>query len=193
MEVNILVISNENPSMDLIEYFKDKGYHLEFSRGPLKTGQMLAENQVDSIIWIFSFTDLLLAEDLINKFNLYPKIPIIVISEKNISKKYSDNLKGFYQQIDYYENYADLCKLVQKACNHYRLEQKENPIPQRDIEFKKIVHQIVTNKNKGEKAKESSVLELATPWNIVDNKEKDILAAVPDKKRSKFRKWLDKF
>ena len=95
MDANLLIVSSEEFPHPLFKLLEKSGFTCFYSRGVIKTKEILKKHHIDAIVWFFLGRDSALAKDLSNVFNQFDKLPIVLITQN-------------YEQLDFAEAINDL-------------------------------------------------------------------------------------
>jgi hypothetical protein len=193
MDITLLFVSNSGIPANLTESWSNESIQVQESRGPMKTRQILEERNTCTIIWFIGTEEEELLPDLIQVFNEFPTIPVVMITTGLPETDMTSKLKSLFGQLDIDDEEKEITDLILKACNHFRLHKTASKPAPREIEFKNVVHHISTDPTLSELSNENNVmLEISAPWNAVDNKEKNIIGQPFPKKRTGFFRSLFK-
>ncbi len=181
MDANLLIVSSEDLPNPLFVRLEDSGFTCFYSRGVLKTKEILGKQQVDAIVWLFFGHESALGKDLAEVFNRHADIPIVFITQNYEQLDFAEDVRGLYANLDMNDDQGDIIRTVETACNQSIIEDQQPEETKNDtheIEFRNIVSQVF-GKSKSDK-KESDDQKAKLPqvdlWEAVDKKEKQILA-----------------
>lgn len=190
MKANLLIVSVDEFPPQVSHYLSKHGFTCYYSRGGMKTKEILKTEDIDAIIWLFLGHEKALAMDLLEIFNLHQEIPVIFLTRSYDELDFADEIKGLYANLDLNDDTDDLLKNVETACNQSLIEEKaekntEPILP--EIGFKNVVAQIFQESGLEEEAQPNSdpmSIQQTVLLNAVDQKEKELLSAQfqPEKK-----------
>lgn len=179
MNVNVLIVADYEIPRTTLDYFELQGFHTQITRGPLKTRQTIEHTDIDAILWYSLEPKNALSQDLIKVFNQFTHIPVIAVIVGFSAVNFQKKLKGYFKSIDIAESKEEYGKIIENACNQYRLGQEtvvEKSATQ-ETDFCNAVQQAISDKNTPHK-KTSPLLNPSTPWIALDNREKKMLAEI---------------
>ena len=201
MTANILIVSVDDIPIHISHFLQQQDLTCYYSRGGLKTKEILKSNPIDTIIWIFLGHEKALAKDLLKIFNKYANIPVIFITQSYDELDFADDIKGLFANIDLNDDLDDLLKTIETSFNKSSstepIVKPEEPEPP-EIEFKNVVSQLIqetdSDSEKPEQQEDESLKDMNL-WNAVDEQEKKALSEPfkPDKKNlfSRLKTLLD--
>lgn len=191
MEVDILFVSDQELTDQQSSSFKQQGIYPVTARGPLKTKNILKDQNIDTIVWSVIGMNNSLAEDLILLFNSVPQIPVILVTDGTYGLDYKDYIQSFFSYLDIQDCDDELPLLIEKACNQHRLTEIQTDPAKNEIEFKNVLTSLSDEVVK--EKKDPSRLELDTPWIAVDSNEKKILTQLQYDEEEGFFSSLKRF
>jgi len=201
MKANLLIVSVDDIPVHISHFLQQQGFSCQYSRGGLKTKEILKSQQIDTILWLFLGHEKALAQDLMKIFNRYPKIPLIFITQSYDELDFADDIAGLFANIDLNDDLDDLLKTIESSINLPLSEETvkkpvETDLP--EIEFRNVVSQLIQDNPSDEEGltpHEDDSLKDMTLWNAVDEQEKRVLSEPfkPAKKNlfSKFKSLID--
>jgi len=182
MKANLLIVSVDEFPVHISHFLQKYGFSCFYSRGGLKTKEILKSQPIDTIIWLFLGYEKELAKDLLKIFNRSAEIPIVFITQSYDELDFAEDIKGLYANIDLNDDLDDLLKVIETASNQPVLEeQNAKPVDSEppEIEFKNIVSELIKespNDQKESAGQDNNPLQDLTLWNIVDEREKRTLS-----------------
>ena len=198
MNANLLVVSADDFPNMLSQQLVRSGFSCFYSRGVLKTREILEKQQVDAIVWLFMGHERALAKDLLSVFNLFVKIPIVFITQSYEELDFAEDIRALFANLDLDDDLGDIIRTVETACNQSIIKEQE-PVADKtnEIAFKNAVSQILGGSDKPVETDErQNHLQKVELWEAVDKSEKEILAQgiriaeeVNTKKSSRFPKF----
>ena len=201
MKLNLLLISAEEIPDKVSQILDSFGYPCYFSRGRLKTKEILQKEEIKVILWFFfgKEHEIALAKDLLVTLNDFSKIPVILMTQNYEELEFAEEVIGLYANHDFNDDLNDIINTIESAgYNKKEINTELEVAAHPEIDFKNIVHQVISHKDDisdlTDKAKRKSIPNMATPWIAVDNQEKDILAKQykPEKGISRVKKLFSK-
>jgi len=201
MTANILIVSVDDVPIHISHFLQQQDLNCFYSRGGLKTKEVLKSQSIDTIIWIYLGPEKALAKDLLRIFNRHSEIPVIFITQSYDELDFAEDIKGLYANLDLNDDLDDLMRNIESSINQPEaktpVSQPVEPDPP-EIEFKNVVSQLIQDRHKkaeGFSQKEEDPLKDMTLWNAVDEQEKRALSEPfkPEKKGllSRFKGLLD--
>ena len=181
MIASLLIISADDFPNVLTRHLEESEYNCHFSRGVIKTKEILKKQQIDAIVWLFMGHEGALAKDLLKVINFYPQIPIVLITQNYDRLDFAESIKSLYANLDLNDDLADIVKTIETACNQSIIKEQK-PVADteaaNEIEFKNAVSQIIGKKeeDKENPDESSNHLESVELWEAIDSNEKKILA-----------------
>jgi len=191
MTANILIVSVDDIPVHIDHYLrKREEFTCFYSRGGLKTKEILKSQTIDTIVWIYLGHEKGLAQDLLKIFNRNAEIPIIFITQSYDELDFAEDIKGLFANLDLNDDIDDLVRSIETSTN---LPTSGIPVPQQaepeppEIEFKNVVSQLIQDppsEEEEQNQQEDSSLKDVTLWNAVDEQEKKALSELykPEKK-----------
>ncbi|MBU3917670.1 hypothetical protein KKA14_19255 [bacterium] len=201
MIANILLVSADDFPIDIEKNLEKSGFSCSFSRGVLKTKEILESKEIDTIIWLFMGHERALAKDLLKIFNTRSNIPIIFMTQSYDELDFAEDIKGIFANIDLNDDMEDIIRTVETACNQSIIvEEEPTSDDTHEIDFKNAVSQIIENQlpeKASKQSREKSQINKINIWNAVDKREKRILSTannLEEKKKlfPKIRKIFDR-
>ena len=180
----ILIVSANDFPETLANKFEENGFSCLFSRGRLKSKELLTENQIDCLVWLYPEYDSGLASDLLTLFNDFPDIPVVPIVQ-NYNEDLKEEITAFFRSVDLNDDPLEIIQAVSEACSQSKTVSvtQQEPVKQdahlHEIDFKNAVHQLLQNPDE-EDQEDKSRLEILTPWIAVDENERKILRPPTD-------------
>lgn len=182
MNANLLVVSTEEYPNPLFLRLEKSGFSCFYSRGVLKTKEILHKQQIDAIVWLFMGHENALGKDLAKIFNQYPTLPIVLITQNYEHLDFAEAITALYANLDLHDDLSDIIRTIETAC-HQSIIKEQQPesetITTKEIEFKNALSQFseepaptADSESKPRKNK----LEQVELWEAVDKQEKQILA-----------------
>lgn len=198
MKANLLIVSVDEFPLVLSQYLEQHGFSCSFSRGGIRTREILGSQNIDTIIWLFWGHELSLAQDLLKIFNKQAEIPIVFITQNYDELDFAERIKGLYANIDLNDDPEDLLSIVESACNQSVIVEEEatdaNPP---EIDFKNVVAQVFQDRSSNINRDQPAVknpFKQVNLWSAVDQSEKKLLVNEinPQKAQiiSKIKKWF---
>lgn len=201
MTANILIVSVDEIPIHISHFLRQQNFSCHYSRGGLKTREILKSESIDTIIWIFIGHEKALAKDLLKIFNRHDDIPLILITQSYDELDFAEDIKGLFANLDLNDDLEDLLKSIETSINQEASEEltaqpaaSEPP----EIEFKNVVSQLVKespSETEATATHEDDSLKDVTLWNAVDKQEKKALSEPykPEKKNliSRLKNLLD--
>ena len=180
MIANLLFVSADDFPLDITRILEKNGFSCYFSRGVMKTREILKKQHIDAIIWLFWGHERALAGDLLAVFNRHGKIPIVFITRSYNELDFAEDIKGLFANVDLNDEVEDIIKTIETACNQSIIVEQENPANDtHEIDFKNVVSQIIKKPVSTEikiQNQESNPLKQIDVWDAVDKNEKRILS-----------------
>ena len=198
MKANLLIVSVDEFPLVLSQYLEQHGFSCSFSRGGIRTREILGSQNIDTIIWLFWGHEQSLARDLLKIFNKQAEIPIVFITQNYDELDFAERIKGLYANIDLNDDPEDLLSIVESACNQSVIVEEEatdaNPP---EIDFKNVVAQVFQDRSSNINRDQPAVknpFKQVNLWSAVDQSEKKLLVNEinPQKTQiiSKIKKWF---
>jgi len=190
MKANLLLVSVDEFPPQISYYLSEHGFTCLYSRGGMKTKEILKTEDIDTIIWLFLGHEKALAMDLLKIFNRHEDIPVIFLTRSYDELDFADEIKALFANLDLNDDIDDLLKNVETSCNQSLIEEKiekeATPILP-EIGFKNVVAQIFEESMTEEENQPDAdpmAIQQTTLLNAVDQKEKELLSAQfqPEKK-----------
>ncbi len=201
MAANILIVSVDDIPIHISHFLQQLDFTCFYSRGGLKTKEILKSQPIDTIIWIFLGHEKALAKDLLKIFNRYTEIPIVFITQSYDELDFAEDIKGLFANIDLNDDLDDLLKTIETSFDQSSPDEPvRKPVESEppEIEFKNVVSQVIQDtSSSGEEPaqREEDSLKDITLWNAVDEQEKRALSEPfkPEKKNliSRLKRILD--
>ncbi|PCI23659.1 MAG: hypothetical protein COB67_12605 [SAR324 cluster bacterium] len=200
MELQLLLISIDDFPAAFDQRVRDYGFSCCYARGRLKAREILEQNEIDAIVWqYYGYSDAL-GRDLVETFNQYDSIPIILITDDFNELVFLKEIKGKFTTIDRNDEIQDTLDAIEKFCYQVPL----SPIAQKEpsiyeIDFKHVMAPIIEGKQIQEEldSPKARSFKVLTPWVAVDSNEKKILAesyhAPPSPYFLRWIEWLKEF
>ncbi len=178
MIANLLFVSSDDFPIEITRHFEKSGFSCFYSRGVLKTREILESQNIDTIIWLFLAHEIALAKDLLKVFNRHSKIPIIFITQTYEELDFAEDIKGLFANLDLNDDIDDIIKTVETACNQSIIIEKQPAVNEtHEIDFKNAVSQIITDPESLTDVKiNDNPLQQIDLWEAVDRSEKKILS-----------------
>lgn len=182
MDANLLIVSSEDLPNPLFVRLEDSGFTCFYSRGVLKTKEILGKQQIDAIVWLFLGHESALGKDLAGVFNRHADIPIVFITQNYEQLDFAEEVRGLYANLDMNDDQGDIIRTVETACNQSIIEDQqpeETKSDTHEIEFRNIVSQVFGKTKESESNTEEdpkAKLPQVDLWEAVDKNEKQILA-----------------
>ena len=180
MNANLLLVSADDFPINITRAFEKSDFSCFFSRGVMKTKDILASQRIDAILWLFLGHERALAEDLLAVFNLHTKIPIVFITQSYDELDFAEDIKSLFANIDLNDELEDIIRTVETACNQSIIIDKENSGDNtHEIDFKNAVSQIIgepVSSDKKSQNQDNNPLKRIDVWDAVDKNEKRILS-----------------
>lgn len=182
MKANILIVSvNEFPE-HISHFLRQHGFSCFYSRGGLKTKEILKSQPIDTIIWLFLGYEKALAKDLLKILNKFAKIPIVLITQSYDELDFAEDIEGLFANIDLDDDLDDLLKTIETAINgpvpgEPRVKPEESELP--EIEFKNVVSELFRESPLDKQNRiqpDNNPLRDLTLWDAVDENEKRTLS-----------------
>lgn len=182
MKANILIVSVDEFPEHISDFLEENGFSCFYSRGGLKTKEILKSQAIDAIIWLFLGYEKALATDLLEIFNKTPKVPIVLMTQSYDELDFAEDIDGLFANIDLNDDLDDLLKTIETASNGSPSAEPlakpgESELP--EIDFKNIVSELIQNppsKKQDYIQKENNPLSDLTLWDAVDENEKRVLS-----------------
>ncbi len=182
MKANLLIVSVDEIPVHISHFLQQQGFSCQYSRGGLKTKEILKSQQIDTILWLFLGHEKALAQDLMKIFNRYPEIPLIFITQSYDELDFADDIAGLFANIDLNDDLDDLLKTIESSINLPLSEEAvkkpvDTDLP--EIEFRNVVSQLIQDNPSDEEdptSHEDDSLKDITLWNAVDEQEKRVLS-----------------
>ncbi len=189
MIANILLVSADDFPIYIAKNLEKSGFSCSYSRGVLKTREILDSRDIDTIIWLFMGHERALAKDLLKVFNLHSSIPIIFITQSYDELDFAEDIKGIFANMDLNDDLEDIIRTVETACNQSIIID-ELPISDNthEIDFKNAVSQIIENPSPEKEAiqsQEKAHMNKINIWDAVDRSEKRILSNTNQEEKKK--------
>ncbi|MCP4753480.1 MAG: hypothetical protein GY866_21530 [Proteobacteria bacterium] len=188
MNADLLIVSADDFPENLSLELRDKGFSCIFSRGGIKTREILGSQKIDVVIWLFFGHEKALAKDLLEIFNKNPDIPIVFITQSYEKLNFAEEIEGLFANLDLNDDLEDILKTVESACNRAIIVEEEvQEINPPEIDFKNAVSQMIRDTDSpeaGEKPDARNSMRQIPLWNAVDKSEKKLLSEQyqPEKK-----------
>lgn len=190
MTENILIVSVDEIPIHISHFLQQQAYSCFYSRGGLKTKEILKSQSIDTIIWIFLGPEKALAIDLLKIFNKYAEIPIILITQSYDELDFAENIKNLFANVDLNDDLDDLLRNIEASINHPVSDTPVLKVPEPElpeIEFKNAVSRLteapVADEPAPSQPQDDSLKDVSL-WNAVDEQEKKALSEPykPEKK-----------
>lgn len=201
MKANILIVSVDEIPAHISHFLQQQEFSCFYSRGGLKTREILKTNPIDAIIWLFIGHERELAKDLLKIFNKNAEIPIVFITQSYDELDFAEDIKGLFANIDLNDDLDDLQNTLETAIHQPIIEEQQaKPVDSEppEIEFKNVVSQLINDPPLDIHAQipqEDHSLRDLTLWDAVDESEKRALSEPykPDKRDliSKLKRLFD--
>lgn len=205
MDVTLLVVTSEELPKKITDCFQEEGYPCHYSRGRLKTKETLETKEIDVILW-FNITEDMnqaLAQDLIQVFNSYQKIPLVFIGVGTPSHEFVEQIAHYFAFVDLNDHPEELKKNIEQAYSHHRMNLNINThrseSASREMDFKNLMHKSQQQQEQTEIQANQTLtpLTLMAPWNAVDSVEKKMLAQFDNDIQARqgffqyFKRWFN--
>ena len=195
MKASLLIVSSDDFPNPVVRQFEKLEFNCHYSRGVLKTREILEKQSIDAIVWLFKENESALARDLLKVFNLHMKVPVVFITENYDQLDFAEDIKGLFANLDLHDDMGDIIQTIETACSQSIIKEQEPVvIKAKEIEFKNAVAQIIGGASKtdiNKKEGPANLLDRVELWEAVDRNEKQILAggSEEDNKKEKGSKW----
>lgn len=180
MIANLLLVSTDEFPNVISRELERSGFSCSYSRGVIKTREILDKQEIDTIVWIFMGHETALAKDLLSVFNLHARIPIVFITQTYDELEFAEDIKALFANHDINDDLSDIIETVETACNQSIIKDQEQVSNETvEIEFKNAVSQILRKPISVEPEKEIETdrgFSRVDLWDAVDKAEKDILS-----------------
>lgn len=193
MIASLLVISADDFPNVLTRHLEQSEFSCFFSRGVIKTREILENQQIDAVVWLFMGHESALAKDLLKVLNVHMQIPIVLITQNYDRLDFAENIKSLFANLDLNDDLGEIIRTIETACNQSIIKEQE---PDREtdtaneIEFKNAVSQFVGKRAENTESREDqqNMLKRVELWEAIDTNEKQILAkgVKEDGKKSRF-------
>ncbi len=192
MIASLLIISADDFPNILSRHLEQSEFSCLFSRGVIKTREILENQQIDAVVWLFMGHEGALAKDLLKVLNLHSQVPIVLITQNYDRLDFAENIKSLYANLDLNDDLSDIMKTIETVCNQSIIKEQEPGIKPdfkstNEIEFKNAVSQII-GKNSDSEAdieEQQNRLNRVELWEAIDTNEKQILAGSAHREKSK--------
>jgi len=201
MKANVLIVSADEFPAPISQHLENHGFTCFYARGGIKTRELLNNQTIHTILWLFLGHERALALDLLKIFNKHPDIPIVLITQSYDELNFADDIKGLYANLDLNDDLEDFLRTLESSCSQLepaaiREEKTESDLS--EIDFRNAVSQIFQTAEKNELVQPPNTqdqLKNLPFWNAVDQNEKKLLSEPyqpPDKKPllTKIKDWL---
>jgi hypothetical protein len=198
MKANVLVVSADEFPARIAKHLEGHGLICFFARGGIKTKEVLGNQAIDAIIWLFLGHERALALDLLQIFNQRPDLPVVLITQNYDELDFVDDVKGLYANLDLNDDIEDIFRAIESSCTQQSPQpDMVKPIEVPDlpeIDFRNAFAQILQNPETPKTGSVNDELKNTPFWNAVDQDEKRMLSEPyrEDKKAllQKIRGWL---
>ena len=179
MKADLLIVSADDFPIHISRTLEEFGFNCFFSRGGIKTKEILKTQHIHTIVWLFWGHERDLAKDLLKIFNRYHKIPIVFITQSYEELDFAEEIKGLFANVDLNDDVEDILLTIESACNQLIETSEQIPIANPpEIDFKKAVSLVIDEKAGSahdEATEGQNPFKDVSFWNAVDKNEKRLL------------------
>ncbi|MBU2513058.1 hypothetical protein KJ966_17090 [bacterium] len=191
MIASLLIISADDFPNALSRHLEQSEFSCYYSRGVIKTREILENQQIDAVVWLFMGHESALAKDLVKVLNLHAQVPIVLITQNYDQLDFAENIKYLFANLDLNDDLSDMIKTIETVCNQSIIKELKPDIDVQstnEIEFKNAVSQIIGRNsvdNHTDTEGQQNRLNRVELWEAIDANEKQILAGSGDREKNK--------